>query len=186
VANALTIPHAVAALVLCVAGAAKLRSPTAAARAVRLVPGPVRAFAGAELALGAVALVLAPLLATVLMAVVYAAFAILTLHLARAGEACGCFGAPGSPASPLQSLLSATLAAVCVVAAAGGTHAGGWILGRSPGIVTVLVLGAAGAVYGVVLAYSELPLLWRSWSPAAGGLMRPPAVASLDRERGPA
>jgi hypothetical protein len=165
-ANALIVPHAVAALVLCVAGVAKLRSPAPAARAVGLPAAPVRLFAAAELALGTWALVSASVLASGLMAALYAGFAALTLRLARAGEACGCFGAPSSPASPLQSLLSAALAIVGVLAAAGQTHAAGWFFGRAPGVATVLVLGTAGTVYGVVLAYTELPLLWRSWSPA--------------------
>ncbi|MGI8507418.1 MAG: hypothetical protein ACR2MK_11585, partial [Solirubrobacteraceae bacterium] len=55
-ADALTIPHAVAALVLVLAGLAKLRSPGAAARAVGVAPAPIRAFAGFEVALGAWAL----------------------------------------------------------------------------------------------------------------------------------
>jgi hypothetical protein len=175
VANALTVPHAVAALVLCVAGLAKLRSPAGAAGAVGLAPGPVRVFAVAELGLGAWALADATAVASLLMAGLYAGFAALTLGLARAGESCGCFGARGSPASPLQSLLSIALAGASALAAGGGTHAAGWIFGRPPGFVTLLVLGTAGAVYGIVLAYSELPLLWRSWSPVAGRLMRPPA-----------
>jgi len=40
-----------------------------------------------------------------------------------------------------------------------------WILERPPGSVAVLILGTAAAVYGTVLAYSELPRAWRSWSP---------------------
>ncbi|MGH2868385.1 MAG: MauE/DoxX family redox-associated membrane protein [Solirubrobacteraceae bacterium] len=185
-ANALTVPHAVAALVLCVAGLAKLRSPAGAARAVGLPPGPVRIFAGAELALGVWALADAAGLASLLMTGLYVGFAGLTIRLARNGKACGCFGAQRSPASPLQSLLSIALAGACALAAAGGTHAAAWISGRPPGFVTLLVVGTAGAVYGVVLAYSELPLLWRSWRPAAGRLMPPPAVASPDGERRPA
>ncbi len=164
--SALAVPQLVAALVLCVAGAAKLRAPDAAARAVRADPRLVRMFAAGELGLGVVVLVLGGPLPAAGMAVLYAGFAILTLHLARAGEACGCFGAPQSPASPLQSVLSGALATVCLLAAIGGAQSLDWILGRAPGIVAVLGLGTAGAVYGIVVAYSELPQLWRSWSPA--------------------
>ncbi len=166
-AGALAIPQVVAALVLCVAGAAKLRAPNAAARAVRVDPRLVRLFAAGELGLGAVVLAVGGPLPAVMMAGLYAGFAIITLRLARVGEACGCFGAPQSPASPLQSALSGTVAAVCLLAAIGGARSLGWILERSPGVVTVLGLGTAGAVYGVVLAYSELPQLWRAWSPAS-------------------
>jgi methylamine utilization protein MauE len=159
------MPHAVAALILAVAGAAKLRSPRAAARAVDQPAVLVRAFAGGELALAAVALITASVWSSVLMAVVYAGFAALTLRLARAGAACGCFGAEQSPASPAQPALSAGLAVIGAVSAAGGAHTAGWILARPPGTLTVLILGTAGVVYGIVLAYSELPQLWRSWSP---------------------
>lgn len=163
--SALAVPQLVAALVLGVAGAAKLRAPDAAARAVGAGRWLVRLLAIGELALGALALAVGGPLLIAIMAVLYAGFAILTLRLARAGKACGCFGAPQSPASPLQSALSGALAVVCLLAAIGGARSLGWILERSPGVVTVLGLGTAGAVYGVVLAYSELPQLWRAWSP---------------------
>lgn len=165
--SALAVPELVAALVLGVAGAAKLCAPDAAARAVGADPRLVRLFAAGELGLGAVVLAVGGPLPAGIMAVLYAGFAILTLRLARTGEACGCFGAPQSPASPLQSALSGALAVICLLAAIGGARSLGWILGRPPGIVTILGLGTAGAVYGIVLAYSELPQLWRSWSPAS-------------------
>jgi hypothetical protein len=162
---AMTMPHAVAALILAVAGLAKLRSPEAAARAVAFPAASIRLFAVGELALAIIALVTASAWSAALMAALYAGFAVLTLRLARAGAACGCFGAEQAPASPVQSLLSAALAAVSLGCALVGVHAAGWILARPLGTVPVLLVGAAGAVYGIVLAYSELPQLWRSWSP---------------------
>jgi hypothetical protein len=159
------MPHAVAALVLAFAGVAKLRSPQAAARAVDVPAAMIRIFAAGELALAAVALVTASAWSSVLMAVLYAAFAVLTLRLARAGAACGCFGAEESPASGVQSLLSAALSVLAVLSALGGAHAAGWILQRPLGTLAVLALGTAGLVYGIVLAYSELPSRWQSWSP---------------------
>ena len=165
-ADALTVPHAVAAIVLGFAGLAKLRSPRVAARAVGLAPLAIRAFATLELALGAWALVAPAAVSSALMAMLYAGFAGLTLALSRAGAACGCFGEEGAPASPIQSLVSAALALLCAACALAEPHALGWILRRSAGTATVLGLGTAGAVYGIVVAYSELPLLWRSWSPA--------------------
>jgi hypothetical protein len=164
--SALGVPLLVAALVLCVAGVAKLRAPDSAARAVGADRRLVRLFAAGEVGLGVVALAVGGPLPAALMAALYAGFAVLTLRLARAGESCGCFGAEQSAASPLQSGLSASLAVVCLLAAIGGARSLDWILGRSPGGVTVLGLGTAGAVYGIVLAYSELPQLWRSWTPA--------------------
>ncbi len=164
--SALGVPLLVAAFVLCVAGAAKLRAPDPAARAVGADRRLVRLFAAGELGLGALVIVAGGPAPAAVMAALYTAFAALTLRLARAGESCGCFGAEQNAASPLQSALSATLAAVCLLAAIGGARSLGWILARPPGIVTVLGLGTAGAVYGIVLAYSELPQLWRSWTPA--------------------
>jgi hypothetical protein len=157
-ADALTVPHVVAAIVLCVAGMAKLRSPATAATALGVPAGLVRSFSVYELALGAGALawpVLSPLLA-----LTYAGLAALTLVLARRAQSCGCFGEGDAPASRAQSLLSLVLAIVC----AGPSHGVGWLLHRPPGPAAVLVLGVAAAAYGTVVAYAELPAAWRAWS----------------------
>jgi hypothetical protein len=164
-ADALTVPHAVAAVVLCVAGLAKLRTPAPAARAVGAAVAAVRAFAVLELGLGAWALLNGGALSSALMAALYAAFSGLTIVLWRRGRSCGCFGSEPTPASPLQSLVSASLALLCVACAAASVHPAAWISGRPAGTVAILVLGISAAVYGTVLAYSELPLLWRSWRP---------------------
>jgi hypothetical protein len=159
------MPHAVAALVLAVAGMAKLRAPQAAARAVGAPVAMIRIFAAGETALAVVALLTASAWSSVLVAVLYAGFSVLTLRLARTGAACGCFGAEGSPASGVQSLLSAALSALALASALGGAHTAAWILQRPVGTLAVLLIGAAGLVYGIVLAYSELPSRWQSWSP---------------------
>jgi hypothetical protein len=164
--DALTVPHAVAAVVLMLAGAGKLRAPGPAARAVGLPRTLIRAFAAFELSLGALALFTASALSSGLMAVTYAGFAALTLVLARHATPCGCFGEAAAPASAGQALLSGALGLVCAGCAIAGPPALGWVLGRPAGFATVLVLGIAGAAYGTVLAYSELPLAWRSWSPS--------------------
>jgi hypothetical protein len=163
---ALTVPHAVAALVLCVAAVAKLRAPRAAADAVGVAPAWIRAFAVIELAVGSWGLLGPGVINCALIATLYVGFALLTLVLWRDHAACGCFGSDHERASPLQSSISATLALVCAVSAAGAPHGAGWILGRPPGTVTILGLGTAAAAYGTVLAYTELALLWRAWSPA--------------------
>ena len=165
-ADALTVPHAVAALVLAIAGLAKLRSPASAARAMGAGSSAIRVYALGELALGLWALVAAGPVASGLLAGAYAGFAGVTVVLARRGAACGCFGSEQAPASPIQSLLSGALALVAAVCAVAGSHGAGWILQQPAATAVVLVVGAAGAVYGVVVAYSELPTLWRSWSPA--------------------
>ncbi len=161
------MPHVIAALVLAVAGIAKLRSPQAAAAAVHQPVGLIRGFAAGEVALAAVAVITASWWSSILMAVLYAGFALLTLRLARQGAACGCFGARPDPASPGQSLLSAALAGVVLLGAVAAPHRLGWILGQPVTSVAVLLVGTAGAAYGIVLAYSELPQLWGSWRPPA-------------------
>ncbi len=156
-ADALTVPHAVAAIVLCVAGIAKLRSPGTAATALGVPPGLVRAFSVYELALGAGALawtVLSPLLA-----LTYLGLAGLTAVLARRAQSCGCFGEGDAPASVVQSVLSVALALASVAAA----HDIGWLFARPPGSAAVLAMGIVAAVYGTVVAYSEIPLAWRAW-----------------------
>ena len=158
------MPHVVAALVLAVAGVAKLRSPRAAADAIKLPVALVRAFAAGELILAGLAVVTASLWSSVLMAVLYAGFAVLTLRLVREGSSCGCFGAQQYPASAGQSLLSTALAVISALGAVGGPQTASEILSRPAGTVAVLSVGAAAAAYGIVLAYSELPQLWRSWS----------------------
>ena len=168
--GALSGPYAVAAAVLCVAGLAKLRSPASAARALTGVGLPagasaIRVFAVAELGLGSWALISPALLASALLACVYAGFSVLALLLWRRAESCGCFGAEGAPATPLQALISVLFAALCTAATGTSPHGLSWALGRPLGSAAVLVLGTAAAVYGTVLAYSELPQAWRSWSP---------------------
>jgi hypothetical protein len=169
VAHALTGPYLIASLTLCVAGFAKLRSPGPAVRALWTagLPGSplaIRIFAAGELALGAAAVAVAAPAITAALAAAYGAFAALALVLHRGGAECGCFGDTGAPASPLQAAISALLAAVCALAAATSTHALGWVLGRSPGTATVLIVGIGAAVYATVVAYSELPSAWTAWS----------------------
>jgi hypothetical protein len=157
-ADALTVPHMVAALVLCAAGLAKLRSPGTGATALGIPAGLIRAFSVYELALGAGVLVW-PVLSP-LLALTYLGLAGLTLVLARRAQSCGCFGGGDAPASRAQSLLNLVLALVC----AGPSHGVGWLLDRPPGPAAVLVLGVAAAAYGIVVAYAELPAAWRAWS----------------------
>jgi len=157
-ADALTVPQVVAALVLCAAGVAKLRSPRTAATALGVPVGLIRAFSIYELALGAGALgwtVLSPLLA-----LTYAGLAALTFVLARRAQSCGCFGEGDAPASGAQSVLSLGLALVSVAPA----HGVGWLVDRAPGSAVVLVLGVVAAAYGIVIAYSNFAPAWRAWS----------------------
>jgi hypothetical protein len=165
--GALTPPFAVAALVLCVAGVAKLRAPAGAANALSAGGIPVgqsvvRVFALFELVLGGWCVLAPELLDACALAAVYAIFAALSLLLARRRAACGCFGERETPASAIQSLLSATLAAGAGMAAIWPPHGAGWMLGHA---AVILVFGTAGAVFGIVVAYTELPQAWAAWSP---------------------
>ncbi len=154
---------------LCVAAALKLRSPAAAARALGALGLParlglVRALAAGELALGAWCAVHPVRPAAGAIACLYAVFAVAALLLARRQSSCGCFGEEDAPASIAQSILSAILALVALAAMLSGAHGLGWVLVRPAMSAAVLVLGTAGAVYGTVLAYTEMPPAWGSWS----------------------
>jgi hypothetical protein len=159
-ADALTVPHAVAAIVLCLAGIAKLRGPGTAAAAVGAPPGLIRVFSAYELALGAGALLWPSL--SPLLAVTYGGLGILTFVLARRAVSCGCFGENEGPASVLHSILSLGLG----LAAAAPAHGAVWILQRPAPTAAVLVAGIAAAAYGTVVAYAEIPPAWRAWSPS--------------------
>jgi hypothetical protein len=168
-AAALTAPFAVAALVLCAAGVAKLRAPAGAVRALAVagLPGRslwLRVFAVGEVALGAWSLVQPAPLAAGAIAGLYAGFCVLSLVLARRRAACGCFGDGDAPASIVQSLLSAALAVVAVGAAVAPAHGIGWVVGSGAGRAGVLILGIAASAYAIVLAYTALPQAWAAWS----------------------
>jgi hypothetical protein len=162
-------PFEIAALVLCVAGIAKLRAPRTAADALTALGLPanerlIRAFAVSELALGAVAVVHPGTAVALAIAACYVVFTALTVALARRGEACGCFGASGAPASFGQAAISAALAFVAAAAAVAVPRGASWILGQSPLVASILIMGIVAAVSATVVAYSELPAAWNAWS----------------------
>jgi len=166
VADALTAPLAVAALVLVVAGVAKLRAPAPAAGALRELGLPaaapaIRAFAVGEIALGMWALVDPSSAPAIALACCYAAFAGLALLLAARRASCGCFGEDEFPASRFQALLSAVLAVACAAAAVWPPSG---LLDRPAGQAAVLVVGIAASAYATVLAYTQLPAAWSAWS----------------------
>jgi hypothetical protein len=167
---ALTPPFIAAALVLCVAGVAKLRAPAAAVRALSVLgvgigSGGVRAFAAFELALGGWCIAAPSPGAAALLGAVYAGFAGVALPLARRRASCGCFGESDAPASALQSLLSLAFAVVGACGALLSTpHGAGWVLDRGPGPAAVLAAGIAGCAYAIVVAYTDLPVAWAAWS----------------------
>ena len=166
--SALTPPIIVAGLVLCAAGVAKLRSQSPAALAVSTLGLPpsrlgIRILAACEIAVGALAVV-DPGRAAVPVAVLYALVAVVSLELARRRASCGCFGERDVPASWFGSALSAVLALVALAVAIRGAHGIGWVLGHGIGPALTLMLGILGAAYATVVAYTDLPLAWASWS----------------------
>ena len=168
-APALTAPVLLAALVLCVAGVAKLRSPHTAARALDALglsarPALIRVLAGAELAIGIWCAIDASRPAMLAVACLYAAFAAAALLLSRRRSSCGCFGAHELPASLWQVFISATLALVTLGALAAHAHGLGWVLDRPALETATILIGIAGAAYATVLAYTLLPQAWTSWS----------------------
>lgn len=161
---ALAPPFVVAALLLCVAGALKLRSPDSAAAALGVSPWAVRGLACGEMALGAACALLPSRPLALALAVVYGLFSLVAVVLMRRGVPCGCFGDNDLPVSLAHVIASELLAAMAVAAAFGSPHGLGW-LARQPGISgATLVVGVAGATYAIVLVYTAVPRAWAAWS----------------------
>ncbi len=166
---ALTPPLVVAALVVILAGGAKLRAPAgaAAALAVLRLPGgrtAVRALAVGEIGLGAAVLASGSPVLRLLLGALYLAFALVVLTLLRREAECGCFGEAGTTASAIHVILNLALALVCVIGGtvrAAGTSALFALPARE---MPVALLGVAAATAAAVLAYTELPDAWRAWS----------------------
>jgi hypothetical protein len=166
---ALTPPFLVAALLLCVAGTLKLRSPKTAAAALRALglpgaPWMIRTLAAGELALGALCAVHPTRVGAAVLAGAYVTFAGMAAALASGRVACGCFGEDETPVSAAHWIASALLGAVAAAAAAAGPAGLGWVLGLGAPAAAVLVIGIAGALYATVLVYARLPVAWAVWS----------------------
>ena len=167
--QALTPPSIVAALLLCVAGALKLRSPRGAAGALRALGLPVRAWmvpalAAGELVLGAACALDRTRATSAVLAAAYATFAGVAAALAGRWAACGCFGEDETPVSAVHWVASAALGAVALAAALAGSHGLGWVAERPAPQAVALVTGIAGALYAVVLVYTAVPRAWTAWS----------------------
>jgi hypothetical protein len=170
VAAILTVPIAIAAIVLCVAAVAKLRSPAGAVRALATagwsVPrGAVRVLAAGEAALAALVLLIPGRISAGLLAATYASLALVAGALARRGAGCGCFGDEGAPATMTHVVLSIAIALVACAGVRWPPHGVAWLLTGTPAVVAPLVLGVAGAAYATVIAYTELPAAWGAWRP---------------------
>lgn len=154
----------VAATVLCIAGALKLRSPRRAAEALQTLGLPARRWhvrigAGVEIGLGVACAVTPSWPLAAVLAGAYATFALAGAALRGRGGACGCFGEDETPVSHVHVVTSAGLAAVAAAAAITPEHGLGWLLSRP-----ALFVGIAGVAYAVVLVYIEVPRAWEAWS----------------------
>ncbi len=161
---ALAPPFLVAALLVCVAGALKLRSPDRAAAALGMGRWGVRGLALGEVALGA-ACALAPTRPlAVALAIVYGLFSLVAVALMRRGVPCGCFGDDDLPVSLAHVIASELLGALALSAALAGPRGLGWVLDRPAMQAAALLVGIAGALYATVAVYTQLPAAWAVWS----------------------
>lgn len=144
-----------AALLLVVAGAAKVVDPSRTVGALRAVGWPaggllVRVGAGVELVLGAGALVWSARPLGMMVGASYLGFAVFVLGALRAGApvgTCGCFGQADTPPRASHVVVDALLAAGAIGAAVSGAPA---LLDASWGSWVVAVLVALVS-YGLLV-----------------------------------
>ena len=162
--DALAGPYLASALLLVVAGAAKVRDPLPLVRALRSarLPAPVtgvRVLAVAEVALGLAAVLLGGRATAVLVAASYAAFTgFVLLARARGGvlASCGCFGRADTPPTTAHVVVTASLALLAGAVAVAPLGTLPDVLATGPGAGLPLVLAA---VTVAVLVHGVLALL---------------------------
>ncbi|HWX46044.1 MAG TPA: MauE/DoxX family redox-associated membrane protein [Solirubrobacteraceae bacterium] len=137
------------AVVLAVAGASKLRQPEPASRALEGLGAPAgmglaRALGAAELALAALALLAPVRVGGMIVAGLFAGFALVAQRLgATAAEDCGCFGErDGGPPPRVHVALNALGALCAAIAAAGAPPSPAQLAREDPGTMLVLLAGA--------------------------------------------
>ena len=167
--------HASAALLLVVAGAAKLTRPAdgfAGLVGLRTRPVAVRLIGAIEIAAGIAAL-LSGRPAAWIVGLLYTAFALIVLRAVLAGEAsCGCFGRLDAPPSLIHVAGNLTLAAMSFAAAGAASPPVSAVVqavGESP--ATGVALGAViVSLAGLVLvSFTALPEALAARSARAGG-----------------
>jgi hypothetical protein len=155
-------PYLAAALLLVVAGAAKVHRPGDLGTAAPIGATGVRVLAAFEAALGVAAIAHPTTLAAAGVAVSYLGFAGYVLWLRARGNplaTCGCFGAVDTAPTRAHVLVDVGLAIAAAGVAASSTH--GWlpdVLAGEPGAGWPLLLAAATIA---VLAYGALSPLAR-------------------------
>jgi hypothetical protein len=161
---ALAPPFLVAALLICVAGGLKLRSPERAAAALGMDRWAIRGLALGEVALGAACALHPTRPLAVALAIVYGLFSLVAVGLMRRGVPCGCFGDDDLPVSLAHVIASELLGALALGAALAGPRGLGWVLDQPPMQAATLLVGIAGALYATVAVYTQLPAAWAAWS----------------------
>ncbi len=159
-----TAALAIVALVLVLAGLAKLRRPTATGEALRAArlpghPALVRVLGSVEVAVGVGALVVGgrlPALATASLYLGFTAFA--AVQRRGAGASCGCFGARTTPLTVLHVVVDAVCAAVALAAAATAAPP---LLAGGPDLATLTSLALVGCGAALVRLLLTTVPEWR-------------------------
>ncbi len=175
-ADALAGPLFAAALVLVVAGWAKLRDPFATARLLEVLrfPRPLsaaRGFGLLELALGLAAISVPGRVLAGGVAVLYLAFALVAIYLMVAAVplgSCGCFGPGDASPGVLHAGLSLAAAGAAAAAATSPPPRLDVLLPSLPLGGAPFMLGVLVAAAGAVLALTHLPNLASSYESSGG------------------
>jgi hypothetical protein len=160
---ALTVPSAVAALLLVLAGAGKVVDPTMTVGALRALRLPASRFAvrigsAAELALGGLAFAVGGAGLWWAVAASYLAFGAFVFVALRRGTmigSCGCFGREETPSHAIHVVLDLLLVAVAAVTAAVSPAAPLDAITEQPGIAVLAI--TAVALFLLHAAFVELP-----------------------------
>ena len=155
----------VAAALLVIAGAAKLRNPEPARAALETarLPGGIAAvrLAGAvEIAVGAVCIVRPDRVAELGVAALYLIFAFVVARQIRSGSelaSCGCLGAIAAPPAWVPVIFTLTAAAVGCAAAIAGSSGLPQLAAAHPLGGLVVLLGTAAATRLAVVVFTDLP-----------------------------
>jgi hypothetical protein len=174
-------PFSVVAGLLAVGGAAKLRRPDPAGRAMAAAGVPngmlaARILGAVEAGAGVTALVAPRPAVCVAVALLYLSFAGFLVAVATgrvSTVSCGCLGRTEVPVSRLHVLLDLAAAAIASLAVARPPVTLPGLLHRSPLIGLPFITGVALAGYLGFLAVSYLPSLFSSYRGHAGHGPRP-------------
>jgi hypothetical protein len=163
-------PLYAAALLLAVAGGAKVVDPAATVGALRALGRPVpagvvRIGGGVEAVIGAWAIVTGAAIPVLLVAASYLGFSAFVAVALRRGTpigSCGCFGKVDTPPSPIHLVIDLAAAAVAVAVAFGGPLPIADVLADQPAFGLPFVAFTVIATGCAFLALTALPRLQRA------------------------